>query len=758
MARPGLSGRPALRQNESGEMHIPSPTDPGSRANAVRERPLVRSPTTLFGLCLLVLALATACSTDHEARRIDRLPLEGFAEPPTLVEIAGITRSAIRLEKGSLTAFRLRVEPRASGRLEFFVGAKGIEGDGFLEFTLSDGDTFSKSCLLHWDGSEAKEAWRRCTIEIERPEARELTLSVSKSGLRASETLFADPFLVPSTLRHQPDVFVLLADTMRADRLKLFGGALPIDRSMERLARNAIVFRKARAPSSWTRTSVATLLTGLLPESHRVFGRLDRLPDDVDTLAELLRAQGYRTHAWSSNPNILPVFGFAQGFDVFTDVGTDTWTTAKAEASRLVDLLIEEVERNERVPGLYYVHFMDPHAPYQPGESQLEALGRIPSVPDSFPLSPLKKPDEYDSYRRYLAEILDLDEQLGRFLDFLERSGRYEESLVVFVSDHGEEFLDHGDLGHGKTLFEEMLWVPAILKPPGLEPAEMISRAVGLQDVMPSILTLLDVGIPEEIEGHDVIRTGRPERPIPHVATLRLDHRIQSAVILGNWKLIFYHYTGKKKLFDLSSDPHELNDLSERHPMRTADLLRILESRRAAPAAGWHLRICGTQRRASLRLQIIDSPGVHPFLFETNDEIRKDESLSGYDVELALDPKRRPRSYFGEIVDVTIRDEDEILVEVTSDPQEPTRIQIPNERPTHARFGAAPDPHEIRTLDLAAIRDLATVERTAVVECPNDGEEDPSLLVWFVPERDRMEEADLPPGTRERLRALGYAW
>ncbi|MDX1631559.1 MAG: sulfatase, partial [Thermoanaerobaculia bacterium] len=389
------------------------------------------------------------------------------------------------------------------------------------------------------------------------------------------------------SLPDRPNVFIYLIDTLRADHLGCYGYPRPISPEIDSFAGNAVLFRRAVAPSSWTRSSVASLLTGVHPRSHGAIGRDDALPEEARTLAELLQDAGYRTTAFITNGNVGARAGFAQGFDEFRHLEEEDTERIHRFSDELneafFDWLDSEPETSE--PLFAYVHATDPHGPYTPPEpfrSRFASRVRDPQVGLMEPLQELTRGERVptDSLRRdllalYDAEIAFNDAQFGAFLDGLEARGLDRSSVVVLVSDHGEEFYDHGWWQHGKTLYREQIWVPLVVKLPREGAGgSVVEPVVGLVDVVPTLLELAGVDPPPLVQGESLLPLlsggdvpGGPRRAFAH---LDLDQRFGESVVTRDSHFVFHrneHWTGPG-LFDWSRDPEETRNLADERPVR----------------------------------------------------------------------------------------------------------------------------------------------------------------------------------------------
>ena len=267
----------------------------------------------------------------------------------------------------------------------------------------------------------------------------------------------------------RPNVIVYLVDTLRADRLGCYGHGVPVSPNIDALAADGVLFEHVVAQSSWTKPAVVSILSGIGPLSHGVNGRRDRLPESITTLAELLRAQGYRTAAFAANAYITEKAGFAQGFDAFD--------FAHARSHAVTDKVVAWLEAllgNE--PFFLYVHTIDPHAPYEPAHPYRErfasrvtdpAVGTVDHI-RALGRKEIEATDALvaDMLALYDAEVAENDHAFGVLSNRLRALGLYDDTLIVFLSDHGEGFRDHGVFGHGWDLYREVVDVPMIVRPP----------------------------------------------------------------------------------------------------------------------------------------------------------------------------------------------------------------------------------------------------------------------------------------------------
>ena len=424
-----------------------------------------------------------------------------------------------------------------------------------------------------------------------------------------------------------PNVLFVLVDTWRADHVGFLGYERPVSPALDRLASEGVVFEQAMAQSSWTKPSVATLLTGLLPSRHHAVSqailetpvRAFRLNPRLTTFIELLHGKGWQTAMWSDNPNITPPVGFGQGAETFRDYFHEP---CHAEHCGELPEILADVERwfdetrDASRPFCLYVHVMDAHYPYEPPP---ETRGRFDAAPSDLQLTGPIVHDYMTGKRseanltperltslvaRYDEELLAIDQHLGPFLERMRRE--YPNTVIVLSGDHGEEFFEHGNLGHSHALWQELMHVPLVLWAPGLAPARVPST-VRLMDVCPTLLDLVGLeGALPDVQGASLlpVLAGREtaDRAVPmevggdqkpawqwrglldgHLKMLRREADLPTLHPIpilsqedGEPRPLWY-------LFDLEEDPGEHMNLAERRRPEAEALLEVMK------AAGWYV-------------------------------------------------------------------------------------------------------------------------------------------------------------------------
>ncbi|MCK9460805.1 MAG: sulfatase-like hydrolase/transferase [Proteobacteria bacterium] len=393
---------------------------------------------------------------------------------------------------------------------------------------------------------------------------------------------------VPARARAETEVkqarnlIVILIDTVRADHLRPYDpDSRVVAEQLGRIAAESTVFERAWVQENWTKPSTATLLTGLFPTTHRTKTETNKVPESVALASQHFRGQGFATAAFVANGYVSGKFGFERGWDAWTNYVREGKPNRAQFVSDDVIAWLDKRPKEKRF--FLYVHTIDPHVPYMPPR---EYRAKYDDDPYTGPVEPTRTAELLEKIKvgairlslrdkqrleaLYDGEISYHDDHLARMFEAFEGAGLLDDSLVVITSDHGEEFFDHGSVGHGHSMYEELLHVPLIIRPPsaGAQTARRTDVEVGLVDVLPTACEILAVPCPEEIEGRSLLpllRGGAGDFPRA-VFSEFLDG--QRAARMGRLKLIVRG--SSTTLFDLAADPGETRDLSDAQPIALA--------------------------------------------------------------------------------------------------------------------------------------------------------------------------------------------
>ena len=427
-------------------------------------------------------------------------------------------------------------------------------------------------------------------------------------------------FVVVSRKEQSCNVLLITIDALRADHLGCYGYRLETSPTIDRLAKEGIRFTDCTVQWPKTTQSMASMLTGMYPKTSgiRAFG--SRLSSSFNVLSEVFRENGYRTGAVVANFNIGKKFGFDQGFDRFVESWQEAWkkyapgkafenrrgkvkmfTNATIVTDQAVKWLIDT--RESKKPFFLWLHYMDPHGPYIPPrayekyfvdahESEQIVLSKLPKYQLYKDRENGQAVTDIGFYRTmYDREIRYLDDELARLFEKVKQLEGSRKTVIVFAADHGESLGEHDYyLEHGKFSYQPCAHIPLIIIKVGvLAQAKTIKEPVGLIDMPVTLLELVDIKVPKTFEGRSLLdmMLGEKNASVPEYTFMETGYDIkhpQLTVRHGRWKLIHVQsqldlaaMTGSEyELYDVYSDPQELNNLATQKPTITNALSKIL--------------------------------------------------------------------------------------------------------------------------------------------------------------------------------------
>ena len=431
-----------------------------------------------------------------------------------------------------------------------------------------------------------------------------------------------------------PQTVVLIqGDTLRKDHLDLYGYARPTGPTLKRLAEEGAFFDNAITQTSWTKAATPSIHTALYPSTHGVHQIPDRLPSSATTLAEVYRDAGYATVSFSSVAFTGAFTNLHQGFETVHE-GESTAGRAGPRGAKtareFTDRLVEWLDAHRDIPVFVYLHYFDPHPPYEPSRPYdtlwADPKGREEYLREQEAIKKVAKdaflaqrgmatrdelvkagldPAWFLQYSKdwYDGSIRGMDDEIARLVERLRGRGEDGRSVIAFYADHGEEFHDHGRMWHGQSLYGELLRVPLILWGPGRIPkGSRIEEPVELIDVMPTLLELSGLPVPKEAQGQSLrpLLGGSPgggwvKRPViaerqPIGRDEYPDNGEMYAIMDGSWKLIQNVKRPADKpefeLFDFYKDPLDQTNVAAQHPDVVSRLAKELDGfRKMAGAA-----------------------------------------------------------------------------------------------------------------------------------------------------------------------------
>ena len=493
-----------------------------------------------------------------------------------IAESDGGVSKALRLRKGDRLTWYVPVPENAF--LRTAVRSMGERDEAKVAIAISKAGTVEKE-LLHLatdkKGQMASASLEDCSKDVCAVDVR----------VTQGEVLFEMLQMRAQTGKYEKapgrrtaqNVVLVLIDTLRADHLGIYNPETRVRTPfLSKLAKESMVFEKAWAQENWTKPSITSLLTGLYSAAHQNKSEKNKVPSTALMIQEYYSKLGFETAGFVANGYVSDKFGFKRGWD--------TWTNYVREGKRnraqfVADDAVNWLKRRKSDKSFFlYVHTIDPHVPYIP-PAKYRAMydnepynGIVQSTQTATLLGKVKsgavRLNDRDKFRLealYDGEISYHDDHLVKIYDELKAQGLLENTVFIVTSDHGEEFFEHGSVGHGHSLYEELLHVPLIVRLPGATPNP--ERTVGFEemvelvDVFPTICSLTGVETPDAIQGQSLIPqlNGR-ETEWPNVAFSEFMGG-QLTARTTRYKLIYRGLS--TTLFDLENDPRETADLSD---------------------------------------------------------------------------------------------------------------------------------------------------------------------------------------------------
>ncbi len=433
------------------------------------------------------------------------------------------------------------------------------------------------------------------------------------------------------------NVVVVVIDALRADHLGTYGYSRNTSPFLDRLAQNGAVFENAYSNSSFTKESIAVLLSSKLPSRSGSIGwsAAPSPSKNGEGLAEILQKAGYKT-ALFTNSDLITNPKFQLGFDEYDYMGVKWGLSGRGPV--LVKRALQFAEKQQKQKFFMYLHFLDPHGPYQPPKEYLKKFSKskprkavkVYKIRSKIPSMVAKGfgPGEqkFDNMvARYDAEISFIDNALTQLLDGMKEMQILDNTLLILTADHGEEFLEHGFVEHAWTLYEESIHIPLIMIMPGVLRHQRIKDRVSLVDLTPTILNLTGIkyensnmdGTPLFMNNKERFVFNPPTKP--YIGELFLQERnVLRTVVKNGWKYSAWRKrlspvecaqtvknmkkirtkinSGEIKpvelwgnvvyeeLFNIQNDPNEKKNLIKSHPEKAKELSSILDAYRESCA------------------------------------------------------------------------------------------------------------------------------------------------------------------------------
>jgi len=526
-------------------------------------------PLDLLGLTYVVfapegeLALESPVTLGDEARPA--------LSAPTPAEF----RYRLRVPENALLTFALGIAAVPSSSAQ-----ENVAGS-HMKFTVRAGEAQADQVLFDREiHLSRRDRWLPQAVDLKRYAGREIWL-VFQTAIPGDDPafgpppvagLFGEPILHDrGAYRASKGVVLISIDTLRRDHLSLYGYPRRTTPGLEALAREAVVFEDAVSTSSWTLPAHASLLTSTYPSVHGATSSKVGLSPEWPGLPRLLGDAGYFTQAMVTHVYLSKEYGFGEGFDRHRYF-------PETRAEEVTDQAVHFLEARGDADFFLFLHYYDPHWHYDPPAPydrvfdpayQGEATGIWWDFKE-LGADSIDTKDLHHIKALYDGEILYADREVERLFLEMKRLGVFDNALVVVTSDHGEEFLDHGQWEHQKTLYEEQLRVPLLMKfPNGSKSSRRVSGQVSLVDVAPTVLGALGVPAPPTFQGRSLLDAARGSEAAEAEAWAETEHTLDGsrkiAVRRGaaGAKSIFTlkEHDLQIELFDLGQDPRETERL-----------------------------------------------------------------------------------------------------------------------------------------------------------------------------------------------------
>lgn len=424
---------------------------------------------------------------------------------------------------------------------------------------------------------------------------------LSRNRILTVSPLFTILFFVlfiPWNLRDMPNVFLLITDATRADHLSLYGYERDTTPFLREMAGRSVVFNNMVSQGSHTIVTSPCILASCYPSEHGITGYSDVLSEHFTLLSEYLKENGYATYGYATNPHLGPRVGYSQGFDQYGHDPSWAHTPAGNVNSRFMKWLDVHDER----PFFCFHFYIDPHNPYlSPPDFQRLFDSEWTSEPVSDWKHELGEPEPrtlFNLLAQYDGSIAYWDSEFRKMADLLKDRGEFDNSVFVYTSDHGEEFWEHGQWGHQRTLFEESIHVPLLIsfpvpiRFPRLQPtSRFVYEVASSVDIVPTVLEFLRIEPDENARGSSLLKLamqgkeGGPERTVYCEEILnRYGPYDLRAVRSQTTKYIMtFNYEGARDLddmfFDLEKDSLERSNILTSEPeeaLRHREILATL--------------------------------------------------------------------------------------------------------------------------------------------------------------------------------------
>jgi arylsulfatase A-like enzyme len=383
----------------------------------------------------------------------------------------------------------------------------------------------------------------------------------------------------PATIIDRPNIILVTISSLRADHVSSLGYSRQTTPNFDAFAKENTIFTNVFATSSWQMPAIGSIFTSLYPTDHGATHVNNKLSQKVQTLAGILKENGFYTAGFGCNPRLSADYGFDRGFDFYDDYSVsmilssmsldqaDSIDINKARTNDLVnDVVVRWLQNNTHKPFFLSVHYYDNHWDYLPpvpyntlfdpdyaGDVNGAEISREPLYSN--------RPSDRDVEHiiaLYDGQVRQTDQDIGELLDFLKKQGRFRDSVIIVMGDHGEQFYEHGHTSH-HGIFDELISVPLAISVPDSNGPRVISSFISGVDIMPTILDYVNASVPNQCRGQSLkpLIQGNPDGKRDFVFVEYTGGSVPDCFGVRFEKYKFICQEGKIFAYDLKSDPSE---------------------------------------------------------------------------------------------------------------------------------------------------------------------------------------------------------
>jgi arylsulfatase A-like enzyme len=485
--------------------------------------------------------------------------------------------------KGSRLSFYLALPQAAHLALSF--GAPGGAADALVRVAVDGQPTR----IVHQ--ARAGKGWTDAAIDLGAASGRAARLDLVARG---GEIVWGDPRIVvqapprpEAPPAHRVDhIYVWMVDTLRADKMRVYNPKTRVQTpNYDAFAADATRFEWAQVPGTWSLPSHASLLTGVYPSVHKAIAHESRLSKDVPFISEEMKKAGFKTAMFSSNGYISAKWGFDRGWDAYRNFIRENLPNG---AEYLWKIAKPWILSGMKKPEFVYLATVEPHVIYNPPK---KFLIKYWNKPYKGPIKPAKSGVQLglikvgklkinDNDKAYLealhdGEITQSDSIFATFISDLKAAGLYERSAVIVVSDHGDEFWEHGSLGHGHSVYQELVHIPLIIRVPGLFPRGKVVHAdVEVMDLYATLLDLAGIKPGPGVQGTSLTPLASDEVGRSPRAAFTIDGQLARGLKVERYRLVHLG-PGKLELYDELDDQREQKNLAADHPIALRQMRNV---------------------------------------------------------------------------------------------------------------------------------------------------------------------------------------